>query len=93
MKNLRTLLLLTPLLLATLAYGQNPKSSPAAASASATPSTPPTIASVIDREISIIEKEAVEAAEAMPEDKFDFSRRKRIFPVATTKVCAPLRSK
>ena len=72
MKKLRTLLLLAPLLLASLAYGQAPKNSPAAAS----PSTPPTVASEIDREISIIEKEAVEAAEAMPEDKFDFSPEK-----------------
>jgi hypothetical protein len=34
---------------------------------------PPTIASAVDREISAIEKEIVEAAEAMPEDKFNFS--------------------
>jgi uncharacterized damage-inducible protein DinB len=33
----------------------------------------PTIASAMDREISTIEKEIVEAAEAMPEDKFNFS--------------------
>ena len=84
MKNLKTLLFLTPLVFITLAYGQSPKSSATAAataavpqsSASGTPSTPPTIASAIDREISIIEKEVVEAAEAMPEDKFDFSPEK-----------------
>src|SRR5437667_8639204 len=84
MKNVKTLLLLTSLLFATLAYGQSAKSSAVAAgtaaapqsSASGTPSTPPTIASAIDREISIIEKEIVEAAEAMPEDKFDFSPEK-----------------
>src|SRR4030095_4492128 len=82
MKHVKTLLLLTSLLFATLAYGQSAKSSAtvtAAApqsSASGTPSTPPTIASAIDREISIIEKELVEAAEAMPEDKFDFSPEK-----------------
>jgi uncharacterized damage-inducible protein DinB len=57
------------------AYAQATKSSPAAG-ASTSPSTPPTIASAIDREISIIEKEVVEAAEAMPEDKFDFSPEK-----------------
>src|SRR5271155_4369825 len=34
---------------------------------------PPTIVSAVDREISTIEKEIVEAAEAMPEDKFNFS--------------------
>src|SRR5256885_2540499 len=86
MKDVKTLLLLTPLLFATLAYGQSLKSSAVAAasvtaaapqsSASSTPSTPPTVASAIDREISIVEKELVETAEAMPEDKFDFSPEK-----------------
>src|SRR5206468_9680006 len=86
MKDAKTLLLLTSLLSATLAYGQSAKSSAVAAataaaaapqsSASGTPSTPPTIGSAIDREISIVEKEIVEAAEAMPEDKFDFSPEK-----------------
>ncbi len=33
----------------------------------------PTLASVIDREISAVEKEVLDAAEAMPEDKFNFS--------------------
>jgi len=33
----------------------------------------PTVASTVDREISTIEKQIVEAAEAMPEDKFNFS--------------------
>jgi hypothetical protein len=32
-----------------------------------------TVASVVDAEISTIEKQVVEAAEAMPEDKFNFS--------------------
>jgi uncharacterized damage-inducible protein DinB len=79
-------LLLTALPLATLAYGQNTKNSPATSSPSAqnSPSTstssPPTIASAIDREISIVEKEVVEAAEAMPEDKFDFSPEKLNLP-------------
>src|SRR5205814_8349222 len=83
MKDVKTLLLLTPLLFATLAYGQSPKSAAVAAatstaaaqqsSASGTPSTPPTTASAIDRETSIIEKEIVETAEATPQDKFDFS--------------------
>jgi uncharacterized damage-inducible protein DinB len=34
---------------------------------------PPTLASTLDREISSIEKLIVEAAEAMPEEKFNFS--------------------
>jgi hypothetical protein len=64
---------------AASAYAQAGASSPAAG-ASATPSTPPTIASAIDHEISIVEKEVVEAAEAMPEDKFDFSPEKLNVP-------------
>lgn len=36
-------------------------------------SAPPTIASVLDREISSAEKQIVDIAEAMPEDKFNFS--------------------
>src|SRR5437667_3345422 len=79
MKNVKTLLILTSLLFATLVYGQSVKSSPAAG-ASASPSAPPTIASAIDREISIVEKEVVDAAEAMPEDKFDFSPEKLNLP-------------
>ena len=35
--------------------------------------TPATIASVVDREISMIEKQVVDAAEAMPEEKFNFT--------------------
>jgi uncharacterized damage-inducible protein DinB len=79
MKHIQTFLLLTALPLATLVYAQDTKSSPAAG-ASASPSTPPTIASAIGREISLVEKEVVEAAEAMPEDKFDFSPEKLNFP-------------
>ncbi|MGA7274560.1 MAG: hypothetical protein WBX14_06915, partial [Candidatus Udaeobacter sp.] len=76
MKHIQTFLLTAALFLAAAsAYSQAAKSSPASG-ASGTPSTPPTIASAIDREISIIEKEIVEAAEAMPEDKFDFSPEK-----------------
>jgi uncharacterized damage-inducible protein DinB len=71
-----SLLVAAALSLATAsAYSQTAKSSPAAGG-SASPSTPPTIASAIDREISLVEKEVVEAAEAMPEDKFDFSPEK-----------------
>ena len=84
MKKLQTSLLLTAVLslaAASDSYAQAPKSSPAAGAASAaSPSTPPTIASAIDREISIVEKEVVEAAEAMPEDKFDFSPDKLNVP-------------
>ena len=72
-----------PLLLLTAAlslaaasvHAQASTSSPPTGALSS-PSTPATIASAIDREITIIEKEVVEAAEAMPEDKFDFSPEK-----------------
>jgi uncharacterized damage-inducible protein DinB len=60
----RPFLLLTAALslAAASAYTQPAKSSPAAG-ASASPSTPPTIASAIDREISIVEKEVIDAAD------------------------------
>jgi uncharacterized damage-inducible protein DinB len=40
---------------------------------SAAPSTPPTIASVLDRSLSGIERNVMNAAEAVPENKYDFS--------------------
>ena len=77
MEQLQTSLLLIAALsvAAASAHAQGAKSSPAAG-ASASPSNPATIASAIDREISLVEKEVVEAAEAMPESKFDFSPEK-----------------
>src|SRR5437879_13649365 len=77
MKKIQVFLLLTAALslAATSAFAQTAKSSPAAGG-SGSASTPPTIASAIDREISLVETEVVEAAEAMPEDKFDFSPEK-----------------
>jgi hypothetical protein len=79
MKHSSLLLTAALSLAAASAYAQAGKSSPVAG-ASASPSTPPTIASAIDREISVVEKEVVEAAEAMPEDKFDFSPEKLNVP-------------
>ena len=77
---LTSLLLTAALSLAAAsAYAEIAKDSPAAG-ASASPSTPPTVASAIDREISIVEKEVLDAAEAMPEDKFDFSPEKLNLP-------------
>jgi len=49
-----------------------PAASPAPQAQSA-PQAPPTLAAVIDREVSTSEREFVGAAEAMPEDKFDFA--------------------
>ena len=45
----------------------------------------PTVASVVDREISAIEKQVVDAAEAMPEDKFNFSPESLNIPGADYK--------
>ena len=68
MKNMRFVFLMT-LTLAAVAWGQ------AAGTASQTSAAqpPPTVASTVDRQVSMIEKEVVEAAEAMPEEKFNFS--------------------
>jgi hypothetical protein len=74
MKEIRIFWLLAVLVLIVATLGQGTKSA-AAASAPQTqqPQPPPTIASTVEREISTIEKQVVEAAEAMPEDKFNFS--------------------
>lgn len=69
-------LLLAGVSVSATAFAQDTRS-PAASSSSPTaqesPQAAPTIASTIDHEISIVEKEVVEAAEAMPEDKYNFS--------------------
>ena len=44
-----------------------------AASAQPAQAPPTTLAAALDRDITYVEKEVVEAAEAMPEDKFNFS--------------------
>lgn len=64
--------LLAALLTAT-ALGQAAKTVAASSAPQAQVSQPQTVASAVDREIGNIEKEIVEAAEAMPEDKFNFS--------------------
>jgi uncharacterized damage-inducible protein DinB len=80
MKHIQTFLLTAAVsLTAASAHAQGAKSSPAAG-ASTSPSAPPTIASAIDREISIVEKELIDAAEAMPDNKFDFSPEKLNLP-------------
>ena len=77
------ILLLAILSLTLSALGQATKS---ATSAPQPPPPPPaTIASTVDREISTIEKEIVDAAEAMPEDKFNFSPESLNLPGANYK--------
>jgi DinB superfamily len=52
---------------------------------SAAQSQPATVASTVDREITLVEKEITEAAEAMPEDKFNFSPESLNIPGANYK--------
>lgn len=76
MKNLRVFCLLVALSVAIGVFGQGnsaPKPASAAPQAQQSQQPAPTIASTVEREVSTIEKEFVEAAEAMPEDKFNFS--------------------
>ncbi|HZI58505.1 MAG TPA: DinB family protein [Verrucomicrobiae bacterium] len=65
MKHLRTFCLVGALIFVASAFAQTPAAKP--------PAPPATIASVADSEISIIERELVPAAEAMPEDKYNFA--------------------
>ncbi len=75
MKRMRSFLLWAALIFAAAALGQRIQGATAANTPQAQPSQQPspTVASVVDREISAIEKQVVEIAEAMPEDKFNFT--------------------
>jgi DinB superfamily len=59
--------------LAATAFGQNAKNKAPSAPQAQQPQLPATIASMVDREISAVEKQIIDAAEAMPEEKFNFS--------------------
>jgi len=78
MKQMRTFCLLAILTFTVGAFGQGgtkpatPAASPAP-QAQASPAPPATFASLVDRQVSSYEKLVVEAAEAMPADKFDFT--------------------
>jgi hypothetical protein len=71
MKRRPIFLLLAGLIFTAIALRQG-KNSAAAARAPQVQQAP-TLASNVDREVSAIEKQVVEAAEAMPEEKFNFS--------------------
>jgi len=59
---------------AAAAAGQSAKGSAVASAAQPQPSQPPpTLASLLDRDISAVEKQILDVAEAMPDDKFNFS--------------------
>jgi hypothetical protein len=77
MKNVRTLLFLAVaggVLVASAAFHSAAMSAAASAPASLQSAQPaPSIASVLDRDISAVEKQIVDAADAMPEDRFNFT--------------------
>jgi hypothetical protein len=75
MKQVRIFMLLAALILTASAMGRDAKSARAAFArqSQAAQQAPPTVASTVDREISAVEKQLVEVAEAMPEEKFNFS--------------------
>jgi uncharacterized damage-inducible protein DinB len=60
-------------LLALVCFAAGAFAQAATPNAQAKKTTPPTIASAIDQQVSIIEREFVGAAEAMPDDKFNFT--------------------
>jgi len=69
---MRSFLLWAALIFAVAALGQRIQGATAANTPQAQQPSP-TVGSVVDREISAIEKQVVEIAEAMPEDKFNFT--------------------
>jgi uncharacterized damage-inducible protein DinB len=77
MKSLRTFFLLVVLSVAVAAFAQGGGSGAAtsaspAPQAQTAPQPPPTIAGIVDRQISQLEKQVIAVAEAMPEDKYDY---------------------
>jgi hypothetical protein len=75
MKQVQIFLLFAALIFAAPALGQKTETKGTAAPSApqAQPPQPSTVASAVDREISDIEKQVVDVAEAMPEDKYNFS--------------------
>jgi len=90
MKQMRTFCLLAILSLSIGAFAQGgtkpaaPGASPAP-QAQASPAPPSTFASLVDRQVSTYEKNVVDAAEAMPADKFDFTPASLNIPGAAYK--------
>jgi hypothetical protein len=77
MKYLRTFCLIALVCFAMGAFAQATKpAAPSSASPAATPAAQapaPTVSAAVDSQVSIIEREFVSAAEAMPEDKYSFT--------------------
>jgi hypothetical protein len=73
MKHIRILCMLTVLSVAVGAMAQAKPAPSPAPQAQTTPQPPPTIGGTVDIQVGIIERDIVGAAEAMPEDKFNFA--------------------
>jgi hypothetical protein len=73
MKHIPIFLLMAVLISTATASGQPTNTAAPASVPQAQPSPPPTIASAVDSEISNIERQIIDVAEAMPEDKYNFS--------------------
>jgi uncharacterized damage-inducible protein DinB len=73
MKHIPIFLLIALLISTATVLGQSTNSAAPASVPQAQPSPPPTIASAVDSEISNIERQIIDVAEAMPEDKYNFS--------------------
>jgi uncharacterized damage-inducible protein DinB len=73
MKYIPSFLLIAVLISTATALGQSTNTAAPASVPQAQPSPPPTIASAVDSEISNIERQIIDVAEAMPEDKYNFS--------------------
>jgi len=73
MKSARMFCLFLVAGISTVAMAQAGSAAKAAPQAQASPQQPATIASVVDAQINTIEREFVSAAEAMPEDKYNFT--------------------
>jgi uncharacterized damage-inducible protein DinB len=69
MKHIPIFLLIAVLISTATAFGQSTNT----AAPASMPQAPPIIASAVDSEISNIERQIVDVAEAMPEDKYNFS--------------------
>jgi uncharacterized damage-inducible protein DinB len=73
MKHIPIFLLIAVLISTATALGQSTNTAAPASVPQVQPSPPPTIASAVDSEISNIERQIIDVAEAMPEDKYNFS--------------------
>ena len=86
MKPIQIFFLLATLILTVSAFspGENSPAAPAPP-AQSPQQPPPTLASALDRDITAVEKQIEDIAEAMPEDKFNFSPESLNIPGADYK--------